>query len=243
MLDVDQGKSIVHKLFFLWSSVFLMIHRSTIWDFSAKFRSLDLQKMFLSNFVICIFKQNICPFQWDSKTSSANITVFITSRPGTEKKNKPWENIGVWGSPSESVGNSTQCIYTYIYVRLFIYSLVYLFIGLFIYLFIYLYLFMCLIIHLFYMCIYIYIYVYIYIYISYIYIYKLTPAISNQLAVCTSRPLFWCFNHQLFIVEPLILIARFSFSGYIWPNRWICLVNIPIWSVFKTFCHSIILVG
>ena len=126
--------------------------------------------MFLSNFVICIFKQNICPFQWDSKTSSANITVFITSRPGTGKKTNP-EKILVFGDHHPKASGIQHSVYIYIYIRTFIYLFIGLFIYWFIYIFIYLYLFMCLIIHLFYMCIYIYIRVYIYIHILYIYIY------------------------------------------------------------------------
>ena len=104
-------------------------------------------------------------------------------------------------------------VYIYICIRTFIYLFIGLFIYWFIYIFIYLFIFIYVFNYSFILYVYIYIRVYIYTYL--IYIYKLTPAISNQLAVCTSRPLFWCFNHQLFIVEPLILIARFSFSGYI----------------------------
>ena len=178
MLDVDQGKSIVHKLFFLWSSVFLMIHRSTIWDFSAKFRSLDLQKMFLSNFVIRIFKQNICPFQWDSKTSSANITVFITSRPGTGKKTNP-EKILVFGDHHPKASGIQHSVYIYIYIRTFIY----LFIGLFIYWFIYIFIYLFIFIYVFNysFILYVYIYTCIYIYISYIYINWHQPLVINWL--------------------------------------------------------------
>ena len=145
--------------------------------------------------------------------------------PAPEKKTNS-EKILVFGDHHPKASGIQHSVYIYIYVRIFIY----LFIGLFIYWFIYIFIY--LLIYLF----------YVYIYTHLIYINWHQPLVINWLYAHHAL-IFWCFNHQLFIVEPLILIARFSFSGYIWPNRWICLVNIPIWSVFKTFCHSIILVG
>ena len=85
-------------------------------------------------------------------------------------------------------------------------------------------------------------YMYIYKCISILYL-NFTPTISNHCPYAHHSLISWCFNHLFSIVEPSILIATFSFSGYIWPNCWICLVEIPTWCVFNTFCHSLLLVG
>lgn len=97
--------------------------------------------------------------------------------PAPKKKTNS-EKILVFGDHHPKASGIQHSVYIYTYVYLFIYSLVYLFIGLFIYLFIYIFI----------LCIYIYT----------SYIYKLTPAISNQLAVCTSRP------HILVLQSPIV---------------------------------------
>ena len=177
---MDQGKSIVHKLFFFVIFHFLDDTPVNHLRLSAKFRSLDLQKMLLSNLVICIFKQNICPFPVGFKDilRKHHCVHYVSARHRKKKTNS--EKILVFGDHHPKASGIQHSVYIYTYVYLFIYSLVYLFIGLFIYLFIYIFI----------LCIYIYIYT--------SYIYKLTPAISNQLAVCTSRP------HILVLQSPIV---------------------------------------